>query len=130
MASMPSAQRQPVYIVDDSPLIRERLVRMLGSLEDVELVGQAASARDAIAGIRRTSPRAVVLDLILLDQSGFEVLRAIHPERPGIAFVVLTGHAGPQYERACRAQGASYFLDKSTQFELVPEILRQIARQQ
>jgi len=127
---MPSARRQPVYIVDDSPLIRERLVRMLGSLEDVELVGQAASAREAIAGIRRTQPRAVVLDLNLVGESGFEVLRAIHSERPRIAFVVLTALAEPQYERACKAQGASYFLDKSTQFEQVPEILRQIARQQ
>lgn len=129
MDPMQTSQRQPVYIVDDSPLIRERLARMVDRLEDMELVGQAASAREAIAGIRRTQPRAVVLDLNLMGPSGFTVLREIHPERPEIVFVVLTNHAEPQYERACLAQGASYFLDKSTQFERVPEVLRQIARQ-
>lgn len=129
MDPMQTSQRQPVYIVDDSPLIRERLARMVDRLEDMELVGQAASAREAIAGIRRTQPRAVVLDLNLMGPSGFTVLREIHPERPEIVFVVLSNHAEPQYERACLAQGASYFLDKSTQFERVPEVLRQIARQ-
>src|SRR6478609_12034200 len=119
--AMPSTQRKPVYIVDDSPLIRERLAHMLDRLDEIELVGQAANAREAIAGIRRTQPRAVVLDLNLMGHSGFDVLRAIHPERPDIVFVVLTNHAEPQYERACLAQGASYFLDKSTQFERVPE---------
>jgi DNA-binding NarL/FixJ family response regulator len=126
---MSSIHPQPVYIVDDCALIRDRLADMLEGLEHVELVGQAGTAHEAIDGIRRTQPRAVLLDLNLLDRSGFEVLRAIHPENPGIVFVVLTNHSEPQYERACLAHGASYFLDKCTQFERVPEVLRQIALQ-
>ena len=117
-----------VYIVDDSAPIRARLVEMLGRLEDVKLVGEAGTARDAIAGIRRTNPDSVLLDLNLMGPSGFEVMRAIHPENPDIVFVVLTNHTDPQYERACLERGASFFLDKFTQFERVPEVLHQIAR--
>jgi len=124
---MQTTRPHNVFIVDDSAAIRERLASMLADLEHVQLVGQAATAGEAISGIRTTHPDAVLLDLNLMGRSGLDVLRAIHPEDPGIVFVVLTNHAEPQYERACRRYGASYFLDKSTQFERVPEVLHQIA---
>ena len=125
---METTRPHHVYIVDDSVPIRARLVEMLGRLDQVKLVGEAGTARDAIAGIRRTQPDSVLLDLNLMGPSGFEVLRTIHGESPAIAFVVLTNHADSQYERACLQQGARYFLDKFTQFERVPEVLQKIAR--
>jgi DNA-binding NarL/FixJ family response regulator len=128
MASMQTTRPHNVYIVDDSEPIRARLVEMIGRLDHVKLVGEAATARDAIAGIRRTRPDSVLLDLNLMGVSGLEVLRAIHGESPAIAFVVLTNHSEPQYERACLRQGARYFLDKFTQFERVPAILDEISR--
>ncbi|HZZ93719.1 MAG TPA: response regulator transcription factor [Usitatibacter sp.] len=124
---MPTTRPHNVYIVDDSAPIRDRLTEMLARLDDVRLVGEAANAREAIAGIRRTQPDSVLLDLNLMGMSGLEVLRTIHPEHPRIVFVVLTNHADPQYQRACLQQGASYFLDKSSEFESVPEVLGQIA---
>jgi DNA-binding NarL/FixJ family response regulator len=126
---MQTTRPHNVYIVDDSAPIRDRLTEMLARLTEVRLVGQAASAREAIAGIRRTQPDSVLLDLNLMGMSGLEVLRTIHPERPDIVFVVLTNHADPQYQQACLQQGASYFLDKSSQFDRVPEVLGQIAAQ-
>jgi DNA-binding NarL/FixJ family response regulator len=44
------------------------------------------------------------------------VLRAVHPQSPEVAFIVLTNHATPQHRRACLAAGARYFLDKSAEF--------------
>ena len=127
MFPMQTPRPHNVYIVDDSAPIRARLVEMLGRLGDVKLVGEAGTARDAIAGIRRTQPDSVLLDLNLMGPSGFEVLRTIHGENPAIAFVVLTNHTDEQYQRACFEQGARYFVDKFTQFERVPEILHEIA---
>ena len=129
MSFMESTSRNRVYIVDDSAPIRARLVQMVERGSGAQVVGEASTARDAIAGIRETLPAAVVLDLNLLGPSGFEVLKAIHPQHPAIVFIVLTNHAEPQYERACRQQGASYFLDKTTQFDRVPEVLRTLAIQ-
>ena len=124
---METTRPHHVYIVDDSVPIRARLVEMLGRLDHVKLVGEAGTARDAIAGIRRTQPDSVLLDLNLMGPSGFEVLRTIHGESPAIAFVVLTNHAEPQYRRACRTAGAAYFLDKTTEFDKVPGVIAAIA---
>jgi two-component system, NarL family, response regulator DevR len=115
-----------VFIVDDSVSIRTRLAEMLGAMQSVDVVGQAASALEAVDGIIRTQPDSVLLDLNLAGRSGIEVLREVHRRAPAIVFVVLTNHSEPQYRRACSIAGASYFLDKSTEFERVREVIAEI----
>jgi DNA-binding NarL/FixJ family response regulator len=119
-----------VFIVDDSAQIRTRLAQMLSAMEHVRLIGEADCALEAIGHIRRLRPDCVLLDLNLLGRSGLEVLRAIHAESPGIAFIVLTNHSEPQYRSACMEAGARYFLDKSSEFERVPELVAGLAPQQ
>ncbi len=72
-------------------------------------------------------PDSVLLDLNLKGRSGIEVLRAVRAQAPGIVFVVLTNHAEPQYRRACTLAGAAYFLDKSTEFDRVRDVIAEIA---
>ena len=124
---MQTTRPTQVFIVDDSPWIRERLAQALAPLPGVTLVGEAACAADAVAGILRTRPDSVVLDLNLMGRSGLDVMRAICPEIPGIAFVVLTNHSESQYRDACLKAGARYFLDKSEEFERVPGVIAEIA---
>jgi DNA-binding NarL/FixJ family response regulator len=116
-----------VFIVDDSTSIRLRLNEMLRCMDDVAVVGEAESASAAVDGILRTHPDSVLLDLNLMGKSGMDVLRAVHPQAPDIVFIVLTNHSEPQYRRACARAGARYFLDKSTEFERVREVLAEIA---
>jgi DNA-binding NarL/FixJ family response regulator len=116
-----------VFIVDDSQSIRARLSEMLARIGNVNVVGEAGSAREAIAGILETQPHAVLLDLNLLGRTGIEVLRTVHPMAPQIVFVVLTNHAEPQYRRACTQAGASYFLDKSSDFDEIPRVIAEIS---
>ena len=124
---MQAQRTSPVFIVDDSPLIRTRLAEMVAAMSGMRLVGEAASASEAIAGIKRTQPDTVLLDLNLMGCDGLDVLRAIRPLSPGIVFVVLTNHSEPQYRRACIEAGAAYFLDKSSEFGRVSGILAEIA---
>jgi len=124
---MASTKPTQVFIVDDSLSIRTRLSEMLARLADVCVVGEAGSASDAVDGILSTRPDSVLLDLNLAGRSGIDVLRTVHRQAPGIVFVVLTNHSEPQYRRACALAGASYFLDKSTEFERVREVIAQIA---
>jgi two-component system response regulator DevR len=112
-----------VYIVEDSPPIRERLDGLLGAIDGVEIVGHADTPGDAIAGILSTHPHCVVLDYQLIGGTGVEVLRALHPISPATAFVVMTNHPGPQYRRVCLSAGASAFLDKSTEFEKIVDFI-------
>lgn len=116
-----------IYIVDDSAAIRARLGEMLGRIEGVRIVGQAGDASRAVTEILALRPDSVLLDLKLNGGNGMQVLRAVHPQAPGIAFVVLTNHSEPQYRRACESAGAVCFLDKSTEFERVPGVIAEIA---
>ena len=116
-----------VFIVDDSAPIRARLVQTLRDVADVTISGEATEAGAAVAAILRDRPDSVVLDLNLGATSGMQVLRAVHPKLPQVVFVVLTNHSEPQYRVACSRAGATYFLDKSTEFHRVREVIARIA---
>lgn len=124
---MKTTRPTQIYIVEDSAAIRARLAEMLGRLRDVRVIGESAGASQAVTDILSLRPDSVLLDLNLNGTSGMQVLRAIHPQAPNIVFVVLTNHAEPQYRRACERAGASYFLDKSTEFDRVPGVIAEIA---
>lgn len=112
-----------VFIVEDSASIRERLATLLAGMKGVSVVGEAATPQAAVEGILRTRPNLVVLDVHLTGGSGIEVLRKVHPQAPDVDFLVLTNHPTPQYRRACMESGARHFLDKTTEFAKVGEIV-------
>jgi DNA-binding NarL/FixJ family response regulator len=115
--------RTTVFIAEDSPSIRVRLVEMLGQLDGVGVVGDAETPGEAISGILRTNPDYVVLDYQLNGGTAVDVLRAVHPKSPATIFLVLTNHAIPQYRRLCMDEGASGFFDKSLEFEQAMEVI-------
>ena len=116
-----------VFIVDDSVSIRTRLAQMLARIDNVEVVGEAGTANEAVAGILRIRPDSVLLDLNLMGSTGFDVMRKVLPAAPATIFVVLTNHAEPQYRDACMNAGARYFLDKSCDLDKVPTVIAEIA---
>lgn len=123
---MSMQQTTPVFIVDDLPSMRTRLCELVGEVPGVSVVGVAGTPAEAIAGILSTHPACVLLDFQLIGGNGVDVLRAVHPQSPGTVFVVLTNHPDPQYRRACMAAGADHFLDKSTEFDRIGDVLRQL----
>jgi two-component system, LytTR family, response regulator len=77
-----------VLIVDDEPLARERIRRLLEDEPAVEMVGEAFSGAEALRGMRELRPDLVLLDIEMPDMSGFDVLREIGPEHaPAVIFV-------------------------------------------
>jgi DNA-binding NarL/FixJ family response regulator len=117
------ATRATVFVVDDVPSMRERLLELVGEIDGVRVVGDAGTPADAIAGILSMRPDCVLLDYQLIDGTGLDVLRAVHPQAPDIVFVVLTNHATPQYRRACLEAGATHFFDKSIEFGKIKDVL-------
>ena len=115
--------RSRVFLADDSPLIRERLVSLLSDLPNVEIVGQSAGARDAIENIQRLRPSAVVLD-ISMPGGGISVLERLKKEDEPPMVIMLTNFAQEAYRRRCAQLGADYFFDKSNEFEKVIQVLR------
>ena len=112
-----------VFVVDDSQVVRERLVSLLGETEGITVVGQAECPVGAIDGIVRTSPDVVVLDIHLHNGSGIDVMRGLRYRTVGTVFIVLTNFPSPQYRKAYLEAGANYFLDKLNEFKKVAEII-------
>jgi DNA-binding NarL/FixJ family response regulator len=125
-APRPEAIKTPVFIVDDSPVIRERLLHLLEEFPNVEVVGEADIAFEAINSIRRLRPQLVVLDISMPGGSGIYVLETIAKERPRPVVIMLTNFATDQYRRRCHQLGANYFFDKSCEFERIGEVLRHL----
>jgi two-component system, NarL family, response regulator DevR len=114
---------QSVFLVEDSPLLRERLEAMLRALPGTTVIGHATEAEAAVQAILADPPDAVVLDIQLAKGSGFDVLRAVHERAPQVAFYVLTNFANDAYRAAAERLGARGFFDKSTEFEHLRDAL-------
>jgi DNA-binding NarL/FixJ family response regulator len=115
--------RKGVFIVEDSASIRSRLVEMLEDVEGIRVVGEAESPAQATAAILETLPDLVILDFQLIGGTGVEVMRAVRPVLPEVAFLVLTNHPNPQYRRICMEAGAHWFFDKSTEFGKIKDVI-------
>lgn len=119
-----------VLLIEDSPLIRERLAETIVERGRIEIVGQADSEQAAIGLIGATAWHAMVLDLQLRHGTGLGVLRALVSMRPpGARVIVLTNYAFPQYRAKSLALGADYFLDKAREYHRVREILDALAQE-
>jgi two-component system, OmpR family, response regulator len=113
-----------VLLVEDSPLIRERLAESLVSPGRIEIVGQADSEQSAVGLLAAAPWDAMVLDLQLRHGTGLGVLRALASRRPsGTKVIVLTNYAFPQYRAKSLALGADYFFDKAREYHRVREVL-------
>ncbi|MGH3624823.1 MAG: response regulator, partial [Sciscionella sp.] len=86
-------QRRPVrvYLVDDHALFRAGVrAELEQSSDDIELVGEAGSVAEAVAGIGHRRPHVVLLDVHMPDGGGAEVLRQIRPRLPDVVFLALS----------------------------------------
>jgi len=108
-----------VYLVEDSPLVSERLLEMLEGVPGVRLAGHATRADDAIRDILAARPDVVVLDIRLAQGSGFDVLRALHDRAPEIEVYMLSSFASDPYRHLAARLGARGFFDKATEFTRV-----------
>lgn len=115
-------------MVEDSDIVRTRLVAMLAETRGVEVAGEAANVADALTLLPAGRPDAVLVDLRLPDGDGFDVIRAAKALTPAPVVVVLTSYAYPQLQARGLAAGADWFLDKTTEFLRVPEILASLPR--
>jgi DNA-binding NarL/FixJ family response regulator len=118
-----------VYIVDDSQAVRERLIAMISELEGTALAGASGEPEEAIKAIRRLQPDAVILDIRMPGMSGIQVLREIKQDLRAPVVIMLTNYPFGQYRRECAEAGADHFLNKSTEFEKINEILEKIVHQ-
>jgi DNA-binding NarL/FixJ family response regulator len=112
-----------VLATDDHPLLRDGIAALIGSEEDMELIGEASNGREALDLFRKHQPDITLMDLQMPEMNGIDAIGAIRGEFPEARIIVLTTHPGDvQVLRAFKA-GARAYLMKS---ELRKELLKTI----
>jgi len=112
-----------VLIVDDHPVVRDGLEAMLSTEDDIEVVGEAGSGSEALALVRKLRPAVAVIDLMLPDLPGTEVIRQICADSSETNFIVLTSLAGDEeIYRALEAGARGYLYKDMARKELVQAI--------
>lgn len=115
-----------VLLVEDSERIAERVRDLLTAEPDVSIVATVRDQQSAIETARSGEVDVMILDLQLSAGTGFGVLEALGPARPRT--IVMTNYALPQYRDLARRYGVEHFLDKSVDFDRLPEILDAMRR--
>jgi DNA-binding NarL/FixJ family response regulator len=114
-----------VFVADDSAPVRERILAILKEIPDVQVVGHAEDSIAARLLITALQPDVVILDINMPGGSGIEVLHEIKQQTPAPTVIMLTNYSQPQYRRRCLDAGADYFFDKSTEFEMIRDVLEE-----
>jgi two-component system response regulator NreC len=116
-----------ILIVDDHAVVRAGLRMLIDAQDDLEAVGEAGSARDAIFQARSLKPDVILMDVVMPGQSGLEVLPRLLEEHPEAKVLVLSMQDEPQYVRQAFAAGANgYVLKEAADTEVVSAI-REVA---
>ena len=115
-----------VLVIEDSPILLERIVEAIADQPLLSLVGTAETEGEALREIARLQPEALVIDIKLREGNGLNVLAELQRAGGGTIrpkVVVFTNYPRQEYLRNAKQMGADYFLDKSTQFGELPKVL-------
>lgn len=116
-----------VLIVDDHAVVRAGLAHLLNAEDDLETVGEAGTAKEAIFEARSSKPDVILLDVVMPDQSGLEVVPQLLREQPDAKVLMLSMQDDPRYVREAFEAGASgYVLKEAADVELVAAV-REVA---
>ena len=112
-----------VLAVDDHPVVRDGIARLIATQSDMELVAEAADGREAVEQFRKHHPDVTLMDLQMPTMNGIDAISAIRGEFPEARVIVLTTYAGDvQVIRALKAGAQGYLLKASLRKELMETI--------
>jgi DNA-binding NarL/FixJ family response regulator len=102
-----------LMVVDDHRIFREALQRLLLSVADLEVVGQASTGAEVLELARATAPAVVCMDINLPDVNGIEVTRALRTSLPKVKVVALSAYLEQRYVLEMLKAGASAYVTKT-----------------
>ena len=117
-----------VFLLDDHEVVRRGVADLLGMEDDIEVVGEAGTAEQAISRILATAPDVAILDVQLPDGSGVEVCREVRSVRPELVCLMLTSFAEDEALFEAIMAGAAGFVLKQVKGSDLIDSVRKVAR--
>jgi DNA-binding NarL/FixJ family response regulator len=123
---MNSASPISVLLADDHMIVRQGLRKLLEAESDIEVVGEAATGRQAVALTQKLRPAVVVMDIAMPLLNGLEATRQIRRLAPDAKVLVLSAHSDDAYVERVMTLGATGYLIKQTSSHFLSEAIREV----
>ena len=109
----PNGRKRTVLIVDDHPLLRDGLAKVINQQSDLAVCGEAANARAGLAAVAKLRPDVAIVDLTMDEGNGLDLIKDLHLRQPDLPVLVLSMHHENLYaERAVRAGARGYVMKR------------------
>ena len=126
----PARRKRQVLIVDDHPLLRDGLAKVINQQADLAVCGEAADARAGLAAAAKLRPDVVIADLTMDEGNGLDLIKDLHLRQPGLPVLVLSMHHENLYaERAVRAGARGYVMKREPVAALLAALRKVLAGQ-
>jgi DNA-binding NarL/FixJ family response regulator len=121
-------KRITVLVADDHPIVREGFRALLKHERDIEVVGEAATGRQAVQLTRKLRPAVVMMDIAMPLLNGLEATRQIRRDFPDTSVIILSAHIDDAYVEQAIALGAAGFLFKQTSSDDLGAAIREVQK--
>ncbi|MBA4405986.1 hypothetical protein C0389_01800 [bacterium] len=116
-----------ILLVDDSSLLRNNLKRIIASIPNLNLVGEAVDSTTTLRLIDELKPDVMVLDINLMHGSGIEVLSKLKKAKSRPITIIFTNYSQAAFRKAAEKLGVNYFFDKNEDIDNLFEILKRLS---
>ena len=118
-------QLKNILVVDDAPIIIERLLEMLQDIPGTGVILSAGNYDDAITFLLSTEIHILLADIHLPGKNGIELLKKVKADHAAVKVIMVTNMTSTYYLNACKDAGAEQLVDKSKAFDLLPGLLKE-----
>jgi len=119
-------KRRQVLLVDDHPIVRQGLRRLIDGEGDLEVCAEAGTMREARQAIREKDPDVVVVDISLKEGDGMELIKDVRAHHPSLPMLVLSMHDEGVYAERLLAAGANGYIMKQAATDQFINALRRV----
>src|SRR5947199_5000330 len=121
-------KRITVLLAEDHQIVREGFRALLKHEDDIEVVGEAETGRQAVQLTRKLRPAVVVMDIAMPSLNGLEATRQIRKEFPDTKVLMLSAHSDEAYVEQVTLLGAAGFLLKQTSSHVLATAIREVQK--
>lgn len=116
-----------ILIADDHAIVREGLKQLFALWADVSVAGEAVNGAQVLEAVRQNEIDLLLLDMTMPGVSGVELIARVRAHSPSLPILVLSMHNEPQIARRALASGASGYLTKDSDPEMLMAAIRKVA---
>ena len=128
MQKLDAPRKIRILLADDHTVVRQGLRLLLIRNQDIDVVGEAASGREAVAMCRELSPDIAIVDIAMPEMNGVEATRQIRQDGSGASVIILSMHKDAMYVRETLRAGAKGYLLKDAMDKDIVQAIRAVAR--